>query len=62
MLCDILNTNVLLHTNGTGRYSLVIPNGQILLGVQFYQQAYVADPPVNPLGVTTSNAAHATIE
>jgi hypothetical protein len=62
ILCDIVNATLLLHTGGTGHYSLPIPNAQILLAVQFFQQAYVADATVNPLGVTTSNAGRAVIE
>jgi hypothetical protein len=62
ILCDIQATRVLFHTNGTGRFSLVIPNAASLLTVEFFQQAYVADQGVNPLGITTSNAGHAVIE
>lgn len=49
-----LVTNVL----GTGHWQWTIPN---VPGAVFYNQAFVFDAAANPLGITTSNGAHATI-
>jgi hypothetical protein len=43
------------------RYELPIPNMVGLLGLRFYNQAVVLDPPANPLGVVMSAAAEAVI-
>lgn len=41
----------------TGSWSLAIPNQTNLLGSQFYQQAFVFDPPLNSFGGAMSDAA-----
>lgn len=41
----------------TGSWSLQIPNQAALLGLQFYQQTALLDPPLNSLGIALSDAA-----
>jgi hypothetical protein len=50
-------------TDGAGKTSapLTIPNAPILTGLQLYHQWLVLDPGANPLGLTTSASARATI-
>ena len=48
-------------TNNAAELSIVIPNSLTLLGITYYQQAFVPDPGVNPLGAVNSAAAAATV-
>jgi len=50
-------TDGILTFGTTGSWSLNIPNQAPLLGTQFYQQAFVFDPGLNPFGGAMSNAA-----
>ena len=50
------NMSVQRITN-TGSWTLAIPNQSNLLGQQFYQQAFVFDPPLNAFGGAMSDAA-----
>lgn len=44
-------------STGTGTLGLAVPATSALIGVVVFTQAIVADPGVNPLGITTSNVA-----
>jgi len=46
---------------GTATLTLAIPNVPGLAGLTFYNQAFVADPAANPLGVTVSNGGAAMV-
>jgi hypothetical protein len=47
-----------VFTFGTvGSWSLGIPNQPTALGLEFYNQAFVFDPPLNPFGGAMSDAA-----
>jgi len=46
---------------GRGVLTLAIPGDQVLVGAPLYNQAFIADPSANPLGVTSSNAGEAKI-
>lgn len=46
---------VFLPAAGTGTIPFSIPNSQALAGVRVFAQSLALDPPVNPLGVVTSN-------
>ena len=50
-------TDGLLAFGSTASWSLAIPNGVQLLGAEFYQQAFVFDPPLNAFGGSMSDAA-----
>ncbi len=52
-----------VEPTGSGNTSIrfAVPNSQNLVGVQFYQQFYVNDPPANNLGVVLTNGAAGTI-
>jgi hypothetical protein len=55
-----LNTGVGL-VNGTGTYTLPIPNRMPLFGLALHHQAFVFDPPANQTGLTLSNAGEGVI-
>lgn len=46
---------VLINSGGTGSYVYSLPNDIYLLGMVFYNQYLVADPPANALGFVTTN-------
>jgi hypothetical protein len=49
-------------TSGSGgSLGFVVPNATSLVGLTFFNQAFVADPPANRLGLTVSNAGEARI-
>jgi hypothetical protein len=50
-------TDGLFTFGTTASWSLAIPNQSTLLGLRFYQQAFVFDPPLNAFGGAMSNAA-----
>jgi hypothetical protein len=50
-------TDGILTFGTTGSWSLNIPNQLTLLGAQFYQQAFVFEPGLNPFGGAMSDAA-----
>ncbi len=50
-------TDALFTFGTTASWSLGIPNQGTLLGLRFYQQAFVFDPPLNAFGGALSNAA-----
>lgn len=50
-------TDGIITFGTTGSWSLAIPNQSNLLGSQFYQQAFVFDPPINSFGGAMSDAA-----
>ncbi|MFT4840536.1 MAG: hypothetical protein ACJAUC_004871 [Planctomycetota bacterium] len=50
-------TDGIITFGTTGSWSLAIPNQTNLLGSQFYQQAFVFDPPLNSFGGAMSDAA-----
>lgn len=52
---DFLTT--LLGGGGSASYSLAIPNTANVLGLQFWQQPFVFDPPLNPFGGALGNTA-----
>lgn len=60
--CDAPGVLFLAHGQGVGTYVLGIPNVPRFVGTRFVHQAYVFDPPANPLGVTTSNAGIGTVQ
>ena len=47
-----------LGANGTATWTLAIPNDPGLTCVQYYQQAIVLDPGINPAGAVISNSAN----
>ncbi len=51
----------LVNTAGKARWSVAVPNDTMLLGVNYYNQAFVTDPKANALGATLSNAAQGTV-
>jgi hypothetical protein len=56
------DVSLLLAANGsTATWTFHIPNNQGLVGLQFYNQAFVVDPPANTVGITTTNAAEGLI-
>lgn len=64
--CELLvaadTTSILTNASGTARWDLAIPNVASLLGIRFYQQAFVLDASANTLGAIVSNAGYAVIE
>jgi hypothetical protein len=58
---SIVQVRVLLGVGGRAQWRITIPNTASLLGSRSYYQALVLDWTANPLGVTISNAAAATI-
>jgi len=52
---------LLASSGGTATWTFHIPNNQGLVGLQFYNQAFVVDPPANSVGIATTNAAEARI-
>ncbi len=48
-------------SNGTPSIDLNLGNDPIVIGVDFYYQAFCVEPTANPFGAITSNAAHGTI-
>jgi hypothetical protein len=48
-------------SSGAADFRLPIPLDANLTGLKYYQQAFVTDPGVNPLGHVVTNAAEATI-
>jgi hypothetical protein len=54
-------TAVLPEIGGVATWTAAIANDPSLLGVSFYNQAFVIDPGANMLGLTASNAAAATL-
>jgi hypothetical protein len=61
LLCDVVAINLIVQAGGSAQYSLAIPPNIGLLGLEFFNQAYVSDAPANALGFTTSNGARAVI-
>src|SRR5262249_56250528 len=52
---------LLAATGGTATWTFQIPNNQGLVGLLFYNQAFVFDAPANTAGITATNAAEALI-
>jgi hypothetical protein len=51
-----------LGAGGNAAFELTIPNQLGLVGLRFYNQAFIPDPQaVNPLGAVVSDAAEAII-
>jgi hypothetical protein len=55
-------TTLIVGSSGTATFRLPIPNALPLLGVHFYNQAFVPDPGAgNVLGAVVSDAAAAVV-
>jgi hypothetical protein len=52
---------LLLGQDQQAKYRLPIPDSPALVGVRFYNQAVVVDPPANALGAVMSDAAEGVI-
>ena len=61
LLTSIDDIVSLLPNGGRAQWDLSIPAIQSLVGLSFYQQAFVVDPAANLLGATVSNAGHGTM-
>ncbi len=60
--CSLLaSPDILLPVAGKGRVALAIPAQTSLIGAMIHHQAFVADPPVNALGLVTSNGVSGRI-
>lgn len=58
--------DLVLGLNSTGPFGATIwgdfiPNNPMLVGIQFYNQAFVLAPGANQLGVVTTNGGHGTV-
>jgi hypothetical protein len=54
-------TLALVGAGGVASFAMPIPNDPLLIGFTFYTQALVLDPPLNALGLSTSDAAVAIV-
>lgn len=61
LFAEVLSTQFLLAVGTTATWSLNLPPGNGLLGVEFYNQMLVLDASANPAGLTMSNAGRARI-
>jgi hypothetical protein len=62
MSAEALATQLVIGSGTTANWSLAIPSSNSYIGVLFYNQAFVVDPPANALGLTVSNAGKAHVD
>jgi hypothetical protein len=61
LLTDIQLATALTNSGGTAPWALSLPAQASVLGLRFYQQAFVVDAGVNALGATTSNGGQGRV-
>jgi hypothetical protein len=60
--CDVYMAILDNHNGDTAQFVLPIPASSLLVGFQFFNQAYAIDPGVNAFGATSSNASLAEVQ